>query len=134
MPTYQISFVYLQIFVLYSLGVVLTAPGGYPLGVPELLKYKVSLVYNSIALQVPTNQISTVYLQKCRFYGLGVVLTAPGCSLGYPEGAPEPLRHGVSLSYNSTAFQVLTYQISSVFLPKCVFYDLGALLGLLRAP
>ena len=87
---------------------ILTAPGDYPFGAPEPLRHGVSLLYKSLAFQVPTYQILTVYLQKWEFFGLGVVLTAPG---GTPEGAPEPQWHGVLLVYNSKVFQVPVYQI-----------------------
>ena len=46
-------------------------PRGLPQGGPEPLWHGFSLAYNSIAFQVPTYQILTIYHQKWGFYGLG---------------------------------------------------------------
>ena len=47
---------------------------------------------------------------------------------GFPWGAPEALRYGISPAYNSKVFQLLAYKISVSYLQKYGFYGLGVVL------
>ena len=72
--------------------------------------------------------MNQVFLKKCGFYSSGVVLPSLGVTTVATLGSPEPLRHGFPPAYNSLVIQVLSQQISTIYLQKYGFYGLGVVL------